>query len=292
MARFRGRKRTIICFIFIAVIGTYLQFYAIISSHFPASFVLSMDLHDSYKKCMLNDNGHSKSLSHPDSPFYSLPSFDKLLSPISAKTSLCDQSVENLHVLVILTQPHLMKIRKAIRETFAVFPFPGNESETKGNWTRMFLIGLPRSHHEEKLIEKEVKEFGDIVITNTPEGYYNYPTLKMLIALKFVSCYCPNAVYFVKTDDDNYINIEFLYNKIRENQEKTDREFPTKVTDIKSGDKFQIPLWMGHSSLNETARKGKWAIRYEEYRYSFTIPTISKERKKVYFPEFRGVDAE
>ena len=186
---------------------------------------------DAYTRCMLNDASHLKVLAHLDAPYNSLPAFDQLILPNSATTSICDRHTENLHVLVILTQPHLFKIRNAIRDTYANFPFTdANERMEKGNWTRMFLTGKPKNSHQYDLLEEENNQFGDVVIANSPDGYYSFPTLKMLIALKFAACYCPNASYFVKTDDDTYLNIGYLYQHIRQVRAQVDAESPQAKT--------------------------------------------------------------
>ena len=54
-------------------------------------------------------------------------------------------------------------------------------------------------------------------MVNIEEDYENV-TLKMLIALKFVTCYCPNAEYLVKADDDTFINIAALDREISKTQ--------------------------------------------------------------------------
>ena len=194
-----------------------------------------------------------------------MPPSDQLLTPYSATTSVCsNHSLENLHVLVILSQPLVFKVRSAIRNTFGNFPSSAAWTSVNGNWTRMFLVGRPKNEREKALLVREIQVFGDVVVANVPEGYYNYPTLKMLIALKFVSCYCPNAAYFVKTDDDNYINVQLLYHKISRNQKIVDERVSQTDT----------PIYLGYRGVNVTSRdrKLKWGVRLEEYFFD-SYPT-------------------
>ena len=117
---------------------------------------------------------------------------------------------------------------------------------------------------------KENTEHGDVVVANVPEGYYNYPTLKSLIALKFVSCYCPNAAYYVKSDDDNYLNIPYLFSTIRDNQRRLSQQ--QEVTQVVSEDASKpplTPLHLGVPATNSTLRSMdfKWGVLIEEYMY-------------------------
>ena len=123
-------------------------------------------LKDSYTICMMKDESELKAKAHPGCPFYSLPAFDQLLHPTSATTSICNQRLENLHVLVILSQPLVSKTRSAIRATYANFPFRNSETSITGNWTRMFLVGRPKNQLEEFLLKKA--SFFSVTPTHAP----------------------------------------------------------------------------------------------------------------------------
>ena len=125
----------------------------------------------------------------------------------------------------------------AIRGTYANF----NASGDGTNWTRMFLVGSPRNETETQLLEKENRQFGDIVVVNVTENYFWKLTLKMLIAFIFVSCYCPTADYFVKTDDDNAIDIDGLERKVQESQVRADKDM---TNEVKRGFQHR-PIYLG-----------------------------------------------
>ena len=210
--------------------------------------------------CMRNTRTRFSKLSYLNAPIKSLPPYDKSLLPISATTSICDPSVERLRVLVIVNVPWKPDTRMAIRETFANF---SAIKHLPTKWTKMFLVGAPRNPGESKLLELENQRYGDIVVVNITEGY-NILTLKMLIGFKFVSCFCPNAEYLTKSDDDNYIKIESLDREITVFQEKANKN--ESLTDAIS--QKRPPIYLGWPAERSPVRppiKYKWVVSYNEY---------------------------
>ena len=220
---------------------------------------------------MLNKTSKFGHNYHPNAPIESMPPFDQLLLPISAKMSICDQEKENLRVLVVLNVPWKNDIRMAIRETYANF----NASGDGTNWTRMFLVGSPRNETETKLLEKENRQFGDIVVVNITENYFWKPTLKMLIGFKFVSCFCPNAEYFVKSDEDNVVNIAALDREIADSQLSADRVRSEETVQRLGHQSIYLGKTCGPNVIRNYG-KSKWAVTFKEYP------------GKVYPPYIRG----
>ena len=210
--------------------------------------------------CMLNDRSPYSKLSYSNAPIKSLPPYDKSLLPISATTSICDPSVERLRVLVIVNVPWKPDTRMAIRETFANF---SAIKHLPTKWTKMFLVGAPRNESESKILELENQKYGDIVVVNITEDYYNL-TLKMLIAYKFVSCFCTNAEYFIKSDDDNYIKMEALDREISKIQVSADVD--RNIAQIKL--QKHRPIFLGRDAPKKVLRhpnKSKWVVWWNEY---------------------------
>jgi hypothetical protein len=59
-------------------------------------------------------------------------------------------------------------------------------------------------------LEREIDLYNDFIIADFEDTYRNL-TLKTLHMLDWVSTYCSSATYFVKTDDDVFLNVpEFL----------------------------------------------------------------------------------
>lgn len=51
--------------------------------------------------------------------------------------------------------------------------------------------------------------FGDIIIADMKDSYKNL-TLKVLYMVEWASTYCSNARFFMKTDDDVFLNVPLV----------------------------------------------------------------------------------
>ena len=159
------------------------------------------------RQCMAK-NWATKNTTHPNAPINFMPGGKNLLMAISYGTSFCKSSKENLRVIFALSRATSIKNRQVIRNTYAAFHKYG-ENSTLGNWTLFFIVGRTENETEKKWIENENRQFGDVIIANLTDDYYQI-TFKTLIGLKVASCFCPNADYVIKTDDDTYIRIKQL----------------------------------------------------------------------------------
>ena len=245
---------------------------------------------DDFWECLHQDN--SKIMSHPKSPINSMPLKSKLLHSISASNSICDTTMRKLRVILVLNRPSRSDLRQAIRETWSNFTIY-SKSSLIGSYTKFFLVGSPNDEEEEFTIKTENEKYNDIVVANVPEGYYN-TTLKILIGMKFVSCFCPNAEYFIKADDDDYLRIKFLDKVIEEeqlqlNQRVKEHNKNPNVIPIR----LPARLYMGGCGVNKVQRpdpdhkvKNSWQIPVAEYSedtyppycggplYMFSMPAL------------------
>lgn len=57
--------------------------------------------------------------------------------------------------------------------------------------------------------QKEIDLFGDIVVADMKDSYKNL-TLKVLYMLEWTSTHCSNARFFMKTDDDVFLNVPLV----------------------------------------------------------------------------------
>lgn len=57
--------------------------------------------------------------------------------------------------------------------------------------------------------QKEIDLYGDIIIANFKDTYRNL-TLKALYMVEWTSRYCSNARFFMKTDDDVFLNVPLV----------------------------------------------------------------------------------
>ncbi|OCT90420.1 hypothetical protein XELAEV_18019034mg [Xenopus laevis] len=109
-------------------------------------------------------------------------------------------------VLLVIGESYDANTRLTIRETW------GNESNYRDvAVVTVFLIGVPHFNMEsnQKLLEEEMKTYGDIVQQDFMDTYYNL-TLKTLMGMEWISKYCPGASYVMKIDSDMFLNVDYL----------------------------------------------------------------------------------
>ena len=138
---------------------------------------------------------------------------------------------------------HRMNIRK-------VLSHPVLKEANKGpKMTHIFLFGLSASTKAQLQLQKESRDYGDIVISNFQDSYRNL-TLKSISMLHWVSTYCHLAKYLVKVDDDMSWNMPAF---------------------LDSWFRWWIPypgIIYGNSVINANVirrNKSKWAVTEEEY---------------------------
>ena len=222
-------------------------------------------------ECMLQSHSKFSKRAIPGVPIESMPPFDQLLHWTSATISVCGESKSISRILVILSRVFDNRRRQAIRETFA--RFPKNGSSKFSHWGRLFLVGKPRNKYEEIMLKLENESFGDVVVTNIEETYYKNPTIKMLIALKFTSCYCPHVEYFVKCDDDVYFDLNGLDKKIEDQQRYVDGN--CTVSSICGKPRERSRLYLGQMNYLWVLREGKWAVSWNQYKLDQYPPHMS-----------------
>ncbi|XP_075258643.1 beta-1,3-galactosyltransferase 5-like [Convolutriloba macropyga] len=158
--------------------------------------------------CM-QKNWRPLNTTHPHAPIYSMEKEGKnLILPLSYNATFCKTSKENLRLIFVLSRTSSFKNRQTIRSTYAQFD-SYNQSSILDNWTLFFIVGKPTNQKSYSRIENESRQFGDVIVANVIEDYYN-ATYKVLIGLKVASCFCPNAGYVIKADDDVYIRLRKL----------------------------------------------------------------------------------
>ncbi|XP_030062653.1 beta-1,3-galactosyltransferase 2-like [Microcaecilia unicolor] len=106
-------------------------------------------------------------------------------------------------VFLIASTGKEKQLREAIRKTW------GNEVIVSGVCiVRLFMLGISNQAKTKSLF-KESKLYHDIIQQNFLDTYKNL-TLKTMMGMNWVSTYCPNASYVMKTDSDMFVNTEHL----------------------------------------------------------------------------------
>ncbi|XP_059356966.1 beta-1,3-galactosyltransferase 2-like [Carassius carassius] len=111
-------------------------------------------------------------------------------------------------VLLIEVEPKKTEARDAIRKTWA------NESVAGGlGFIRLFFIGVNQDSKLQHTIEKESHRYHDIIQQDYRDTYNNL-TLKTLMGMYWITKYCPEAKYVMKTDSDMFVNTQYLIEEL------------------------------------------------------------------------------
>lgn len=155
-------------------------------------------------------------------------------------------------LIVIPSVPGHFSQREVIRKTYGSFAdnslYQTNERLKNNATVRIiFVLGNAKSRTESVFIENENRVYGDILQANFTDSYYNL-TVKMLLALKWISQHCNDIQYMLKVDEDVFLNVPFLV------------RFLQVQHVYRNGQVF------GHIHKDkEVLRKGRWAVSYSEF---------------------------
>lgn len=132
--------------------------------------------------------------------------FSYILNP---GNSVCNQSSNSsIYILVYVhSGPTNYQRRMVIRETWStrtLFP----------DLRVVFMIGKSMDKTVMKAIEYENELYRDIVQEDFIDAYKNL-TYKGIMALKWISIYCPQTKYVLKVDDDVVVNTFTLMNHLK-----------------------------------------------------------------------------
>ncbi|KFM81254.1 hypothetical protein X975_21165, partial [Stegodyphus mimosarum] len=72
-----------------------------------------------------------------------------------------------------------------------------------------FVLGTTSNTTEEQLILQESQRYKDIIQADFEDTYRNLTT-KSIVMLKWVAKYCPHSQFFLKADDDTFINVGII----------------------------------------------------------------------------------
>lgn len=113
-------------------------------------------------------------------------------------------------ILLITVEGWRKEARQAIRQTW------GKEDFLPGvRILRLFFLGKDQGWNDDgqRSLVEESQMFHDIIQHDYLDIYYNLTT-KVINGLNWISTYCPNASYVMKTDSDMFVNTEHLVYRI------------------------------------------------------------------------------
>ncbi|KTG34023.1 hypothetical protein cypCar_00025317 [Cyprinus carpio] len=127
-------------------------------------------------------------------------------------------------VLLISTNHKEFDARQAIRETWGDENMFGDV-----RILTLFLLGYSTEPVLNQMVEQESQIFHDILVEDFVDSYHNL-TLKTIMGMRWVTSFCPNAQYVMKTDSDIFVNMDNLvFNLLRPNSKPRRRFFTGHV---------------------------------------------------------------
>ena len=110
----------------------------------------------------------------------------------------CDLNKEVFLLNVLISSPSNVRARKLVRENWgSVKEYHGLRVKT------IFVFGVRADKNLNKQLELEQEKYGDVVQGNITDDY-NHLTEKTMMALDWISQFCPQTKYVLKTDDDSF----------------------------------------------------------------------------------------
>ena len=209
---------------------------------------------------------------NPGAPITFMPTGADMINENLTSFEGCKTKLRNHRVLFILSRVQSFEQRSVIRKTYANFSKYSN-GNLKGNWTKFFLLGWPLNNDEKEKLVSEVSVYKDIVVSKiTDTKKQKGSTIKYLIGLKIASCFCPDADYLIRADDDSYIRLKQTEQVLNLAQKEADtladkqrQKNPSDQQQLKTAE-IHVRFYTGIGCYNDNAmRGGYWAVTRDEY---------------------------
>lgn len=136
---------------------------------------------------------------------------------VIANPKLCVEKAPFL-VIFVKTAPENFDRRKAVRETWGdvgAWPLKSTEKPLV-----LFVLGYSKVHTEsmQEQLVAENRIHRDLIQEGFTEDFHNL-TRKLVAQLRWTVIYCPNAKYWMTTDDDVFINLKNVITLLRKSQQ-------------------------------------------------------------------------
>ena len=159
---------------------------------------------------------------------------------------LCADAPNLKYIVYFHSAPRNRERRDIMRQTW------GNARLLKDQSSRVvFLVGLPKDNATQENLLTEFAQHGDIVQGNFHDDYRNL-TLKGIMGLKWISTYCAQAQYALKSDDDAFVNIFGMMGVMEEHADKN------RIIACVAYKEGSMPI------LRYPRKCYKWCIKYRE----------------------------
>lgn len=189
---------------------------------------------------------------------------------------LCEKKSPFL-VLMIPVTLKSREARTAIRRTWGQHGLiPGVDI------LHLFVVGQPAQSDPvlQEHLERESKEYGDIIQMDFVDSYHNL-TIKTMMIMNWISTYCQGAWYTLKIDSDVFLNVHYLVDYLHGRDESSRKDYITgsvisdAVPHRDSSNKWYMPedlypdTWYppyvsgaAYVFSTDLARKISWASRF------------------------------
>ncbi|CAH0557270.1 unnamed protein product [Brassicogethes aeneus] len=193
------------------------------------------------------------------------------------------ENIKNLRlVFIIKSSPENVHNREAIRISWG-FERRFSDVEIR----RVFLLGLQGSNIVQNNINKEAKDYNDIVQGNFTDSYYNN-TLKTMLGFTWAIHSCSNSRFYMFVDDDYYVSTKNVLRFIKyPTQYPTYLKNPTKnfnkalhqrrINQLDLDLNENVRLYTGYAFESSPLRHytSKWYVSLEEYPYNKWPPYVT-----------------
>ncbi|XP_033726188.1 UDP-GlcNAc:betaGal beta-1,3-N-acetylglucosaminyltransferase 9-like [Pecten maximus] len=174
--------------------------------------------------------------------------FKYLINP----ESMCKHSGDLDLLIAVSSSPTNQEARKVIRQTWA-----STSLMESVNMKCVFFIGSIEDPQTQEQLQAESERYHDIVQLQFKDSYSNL-TYKTLSELRWVSEFCRNTKYMMKTDGDMFVNTLILPNILK----------GAPKTNFIGGH-----CW--GRSLPHREKSSKWFVSYKSYTHSSFPPMCS-----------------
>lgn len=202
-------------------------------------------------------------------PNFVIPNVTELYSPVYIN----DTIERNLIACFVLSAPANILERNAIRQTWGTVIKP------------LFIIGNAGDNLT-RLVISEAMLFNDIIVEDFVDSYENL-TLKTAFAMKHFLRHFENATYFLKIDDDVYLNVENLWQMIDDKNIPKNAIIGRKVSTLKPHRERQsrmyVPHWLYEDDVFSPYVDGPaYLIPGAHSRHSLSAYLINKSHSRLH----------
>lgn len=131
------------------------------------------------------------------------------------ETCIRNETTDNQHwdlVIVVISAVENFIRRQAIRNTWG-------SVLGKQNATLVYLLGISGDVSLGPQVEKEAELYNDIIQVDLKDSYHNL-SLKSIAMLQWLNDYCSNSLYYLKTDDDMFVNVPNVIQELKRREEQ------------------------------------------------------------------------